>query len=104
MNGIDELAMTNLDGLDGLDEIPVCTHYELDGKKLDLPPASADDLARCKPVYETLPGWKTSIEEARHLADLPEKAREYLDYVTRTTGVPITSVGVGPDRTQTLVD
>ena len=104
VNGIDELAMTNLDGLDGLDEIPVCTHYELDGKKLDLPPASADDLARCKPVYETLPGWKTSIEEARHLADLPEKAREYLDYVTRTTGVPITSVGVGPDRTQTLVD
>ncbi|NOX98707.1 MAG: adenylosuccinate synthase [Verrucomicrobia bacterium] len=104
VNGIDELAMTNLDGLDGLDEIPICTHYELDGKKLDLPPASAADLQRVKPVYKTLPGWKTSIEEARHLADLPEKAREYLDYVTRTTGVPITSVGVGPDRTQTLVD
>ncbi len=104
VNGIDELAMTNLDGLDGLDEIPICTHYELDGKKLDLPPASAADLERAKPVYETLPGWKTSIEEARHLADLPEKARQYLDYVTRMTGVPITSVGVGPDRTQTLVD
>ncbi len=104
VNGIDELAMTNLDGLDGLDEIPVCTHYELDGKKLDLPPASAADLERATPVYETLPGWKTSIEEARQLADLPEKARQYLDYVTRMTGVPITSVGVGPDRTQTLVD
>lgn len=104
VNGIDELAMTNLDGLDGLDEIPVCTHYELDGNKLELPPASAADLERVKPVYETLPGWKTSIEEARQFADLPQKAREYLDYIARTSGVPITSVGVGPDRTQTLVD
>lgn len=104
VNGIDELAMTNLDGLDGLDEIPVCTHYELDGEKLDLPPASAADLERATPVYDTLPGWKTSIEKVRKLADLPEKARDYLAYVTRMTGVPITSVGVGPDRTQTLVD
>lgn len=104
VNGIDELAMTNLDGLDGLEQIPICTHYELDGEKLDLPPASAADLERATPVYETLPGWKTSIEEVRKLADLPEKARAYLAYVTRMTGVPITSVGVGPDRTQTLVD
>ncbi|MFK5924939.1 MAG: adenylosuccinate synthase [Verrucomicrobiota bacterium] len=104
VNGIDELAMTNLDGLDGLDEIPVCTHYELDGKKLDLPPASAADLERATPVYDTLPGWKTPIDKARHLADLPQNARDYLAYVTRMTGVPITSVGVGPDRTQTLVD
>ena len=66
--------------------------------------ASAADLQRANPVYKTMPGWKTSIEKARKLADLPDQAREYLDYVTRTTGVPITSVGVGPDRTQTLVD
>lgn len=104
VNGIDELAMTNLDGLDSLDEIPVCTHYELDGEKLDLPPASAADLERVKPVYATLPGWKTSIEAARQFGDLPEKARAYLAYITRISGVPITSVGVGPDRTQTLVD
>jgi len=104
VNGIDELAMTNLDGLDGLDEIPVCTHYELDGEKLDLPPASAADLGRVKPVYAILPGWETSIEAARKFADLPENARGYLDYITRTSGVPIASVGVGPDRAQTLVD
>ncbi len=104
VNGIDELAMTNLDGLDGLDEIPICTHYELDGGKLDLPPASAVDLQRVKPVYKILPGWKTSIEEARQISDLPEKARDYLDYVTRVSGLPIASVGVGPDRTQPLVN
>ncbi|MCB1234036.1 MAG: adenylosuccinate synthase, partial [Verrucomicrobiae bacterium] len=102
VNGIDELALTNLDGLDALAEIPVCTHYELDGQRLDLPPAAADDFERAKPVYETLPGWRTPIDGAKSLADLPANARAYLDRVSEALGVPVTLVGVGPAREQTL--
>ena len=103
VNGFDEIAITNLDGLDALEEIPVCTHYELDGETIDLPPASMDDFARLRPVYRTLPGWKTSTEGARTFGDLPANARAYLDYVSESLSVPITLIGVGPDRKQTLV-
>jgi adenylosuccinate synthase len=102
VNGIDELAVTNLDGLDELDQIDVCTHYELDGQRLDLPPASAADLERATPIYETLPGWKTATDQVRDAADLPANALAYLDFITERTGLPITLIGVGPDRTQTL--
>lgn len=103
VNGIDELALTNLDGIDELESIDVCTHYELDGKRLDLPPASAADLARVTPVYEKLPGWKTATDQIDDAAKLPVAALAYLDFITEQTGLPITLIGVGPDRTQTLV-
>ncbi len=103
VNGIDELALTNLDGLDELDSIDVCTHYELDGKRLDLPPASATDMARVTPIYEKLTGWKTATDQIDDAAKLPAAALAYLDFITEQTGLPITLIGVGPDRTQTLV-
>lgn len=104
VNGIDELAITNLDGLDQLPEIPICTHYELDGERLDLPPASAEDLERVRPVYDRLPGWQTSTENCRDVADLPVNARAYLERVSSELGVPISLIGVGPARDQTLVN
>lgn len=102
VNGIDELAMTNIDGLDTHDEIRVCTHYELDGERLDLPPASADDLARVIPVYEVLPGWKTDTTGIRSFDDLPANVLSYLDRLRELTGLRTTIVGIGPDREQTL--
>jgi len=104
VNGIDELAITNLDGLDRLAEITICTHYEMDGERLDLPPASAEDFERVTPVYETLPGWQTSTEECRNVEELPANARAYLDWISAELEAPITLIGVGPARDQTLVN
>ena len=103
VNGIDELAVTNLDGLDDLAEIPICTHYEIDGIAHDLPPAAVADYDRITPVYETLPGWQTATDACQSVEELPEKARAYLDRLSSALGVPITLIGVGPSRDQTLV-
>ncbi len=103
VNGFDELALTNLDGLDGLDAIDVCVAYELDGNQIDLPPATAEEFERCRPVYQSLPGWNTDISAIRELGDLPANAGSYLDKIASHLGIPVTLVGVGPDRVQTLV-
>ncbi|HRQ90293.1 MAG TPA: adenylosuccinate synthase, partial [Bacteroidia bacterium] len=103
VNGFDELAITILDGLDDCDEIPVCTHYELDGQKLLLPPASAKDLARAVPVYETLPGWRSDITGTKRYEDLPANALAYLARIEQETDTPVTMVGVGPARDQTII-
>jgi len=102
INGFDDLAVTNLDGLDDLDEIQVCTAYALDGEKLTVPPPTVEQLERCVPLYETLPGWKTDISATRKYKDLPKNARAYLDRMAELAGAPISLVGVGPDRMQTL--
>jgi len=103
INGLDDLAVTNLDGLDGVSDIKVCVAYEMDGQRLTEPPATVDQMARCTPIYETLPGWNCDITAARHLADLPKNARAYLDRMSELTELPVSLVGVGPDREQTLV-
>jgi len=102
INGADELAITNLDGLDGLDTIKICTAYELDGQTIQYPPSTIAEIERCVPVYETHAGWKQDISGVTNLADLPPLAKAYLDRMAELAGVPVTLVGVGPDRTQTL--
>ncbi len=103
INGLDDLAVTNLDGLDGVSDIQVCVAYELDGERLTEPPATVDQMARCTPVYETLPGWNSDITAARSITDLPRNARAYLERMSDLTELPISLIGVGPDREQTLV-
>lgn len=104
VNGITDFAMTNLDGLDGIDPVRICTGYELDGKKIDLPPATSGQFKRCVPVYEELPGWPDQpTTEARSIEELPENARRFLDRIEELTGLPISMVGNGPGRDQTLV-
>ncbi len=103
INGIDELAITNLDGLDSLDPIKVCVGYRLDGKKLEVPPSDAAQLTRCEPVYISLPGWKRSTERARKITDLPNEARAYVDKIAELTGARLSIVSVGPSRGQTLI-
>lgn len=103
VNGIDELAVTNLDGLDKIDSIRLCTHYLIDGVKSELPPASADEFETAEPVYEVWDGWKQDISSARSWKDLPGNSRAYLARVEELLGARITMVGVGPDRAQTIL-
>ncbi|MCI0683871.1 MAG: adenylosuccinate synthase [Gemmataceae bacterium] len=100
--GADELAVMLLDVLSVVDELRICTAYELDGKRLDEFPGDAFLLEQCRPVYETLPGWKTDIERARGPGDLPAAARRYLDRLSELLSLPVTIVSVGPDREQTV--
>lgn len=101
LNGIDELAITNLDGLDNVPRIRVCTAYRLDGKKLAYPPTDAVDWARCKPVYEEFPGWMKDTSKARKFSQLPPAARRYVRALADLTGarLSIVSVGAGHDET-----
>jgi adenylosuccinate synthase len=103
INGADELAITNLDGLDGLDTIQICTSYTLRGKTIHYPPSTAADLAACVPVYETHQGWKQDLSGIRNFADLPPLAKAYLKRLEELTGARVSLVGIGPDREQTLV-
>jgi adenylosuccinate synthase len=103
INGIDELAVTNLDGLDSLDSIRVCTHYRLNGQLLETPPVDFAQLAACEPVYAELPGWKTPTDHIRNWVDLPEKARSYLLQLATWVGAKLTIASVGPNREQTIL-
>lgn len=100
--GADELALMLLDVLSVVDEVKIATAYEIDGARTDRFPGDAFLLAKCKPVYETLPGWKVDISAARRLAELPAAARRYIDRLCEVIGLPVGFVSVGPDRAQTI--
>ncbi len=101
-NGFDEMAMTNLDGLDAREEIKICTGYKLDGRTLEFPPALISAWERCTPIYETLPGWMADITKCTSWEQLPPNCKAYLKRFGEIIGCPVGSVGVGPDRSQTL--
>ncbi len=103
INGIDDLAVTNLDGLDSLDSIKVCTHYRLNGALLETPPMDYTQLAACEPVYTELPGWKTPTETIRRWEELPANARDYLTKITEWSGAKLKIASVGPNREQTIL-
>ena len=100
--GADEIAIMLLDVLSVVDEISICTEYEMDGKRVKSFPADAEELEHCGPVYETLPGWKTDLSKARKWADLPTAAQRYIERIAELIGLPVTIVSVGPDRAQTI--
>ena len=102
VNGIDLLAITKLDVLDDLDEIKICTAYEIDGEIHTNFSADTGMLNRVRPHYETLPGWKTSTTEARSFEELPENAKQYLTRVAELLQAEIGIVSVGPKRDQTF--
>ena len=103
VNGLDCLAITKLDVLDELDEIRVCVAYELNGERIEHFPSSAEDFARCHPIFETLPGWQCSTEDCRRLEDLPTTAMDYLRFLADLMEVPIAIVSLGANRDQTIV-
>jgi adenylosuccinate synthase len=102
LSGVDELAVMLLDVLGGLDEIKVCTAYEIDGRRTTQFPSHVDDLRKAVPVYETLPGWQGEIADVRDHAALPREARAYLARLAELVGRPVTVASVGPDRDQTM--
>lgn len=104
VNGLTELALTKLDVLTGIDPLRVAVAYERDGEQTDRFPAEfgVDDLARWRPVYVELPGWTEDIGHARRWEDLPPQAQDYVTFVEEAVGVPITLIGVGPDREQSI--
>jgi adenylosuccinate synthase len=103
INGINGIALTKLDVLDGLDEIKICVAYELDGERIDHLPASQGAQARVKPIYETLPGWKESTEGARSWADLPAQAVKYVRHVEELIGAPVALLSTSPERDDTIL-
>ncbi|HZD11771.1 MAG TPA: adenylosuccinate synthase, partial [Candidatus Binatia bacterium] len=104
VNGLTELALTKLDILSGWSELEVCVAYRLEGQLVDYLPSELQQLERVEPVYERLPGWQEDISDARHLLDLPDAARRYIDFVAAVCGVPVTIMSVGPARHQVIWD
>src|SRR5258705_4417054 len=103
INGFSSVALTKLDVLDTLDQIKVCIGYELNGVECEGFPAVAADLTNAKPIYDTLPGWKTSTVGITRLSDLPANARAYVEFLSNQIGVEIGLVSTGPERTQTII-
>ncbi|HEU4985922.1 MAG TPA: adenylosuccinate synthase [Rhizobiaceae bacterium] len=102
-NGIDGIALTKLDVLDGLDEIKICTGYRLDGEEIDYLPASQGAQARVEPIYETLEGWKDTTRGARSWNDLPAQAVKYVRHVEELIGAPVALLSTSPEREDTIL-
>ncbi len=102
VNGFNSIALTKLDVLDDMAEIKICVAYRLDGREIDYVPADPEDLDRCRPVYETLEGWKSSIVGARRLEELPPAAARYLARLEELLGVEVDVVGVGASRGEVI--
>jgi adenylosuccinate synthase len=101
--GIDGIALTKLDVLDGLDEIKVCVGYRLDGEEIDYMPAAQGAQARVEPIYEVLEGWKTSTEGARTWAELPAQAIKYVKRLEELIEAPVTMLSTSPKREDTIL-
>ena len=102
VNSLSELGVTKLDVLDQLDEIKVCVAYEHEGERIEDFPYHQTVLHNVKPIYETLPGWKTDLTGITDRSELPTAALEYLAFIEKQCGIPVRLVGVGPGRKQVL--
>jgi adenylosuccinate synthase len=103
INGFDSLVVTKLDVLDEFDTIPVCVGYKIDGQEVREMPALVSEMARVQPVYECLPGWKSTTFGITSFDDLPAKAKDYLAFLENRAGIEVGSVSTGPERNQTIV-
>lgn len=103
LNGFNSIALTKLDVLDELEEIKVCTGYEINGEAIDYFPAVSKELQSIVPVYETLEGWKTSTVGTTRIEDLPPKARTYVAFLAESVGTEIGLISTGPERDQTII-
>ena len=101
INGVDELALTKLDVLDGLDEIKICIGYEHEGKKIGFIPSQLEEYAKCKPVYKIVKGWGNT-KGIKRFDDLPENAKKYIEFIERFVGVKISIISTGAEREETI--
>jgi adenylosuccinate synthase len=102
INGVTDFVLTKLDVLTGLEEVPVCVAYEVDGVRQDEMPMTQSEFAKAVPIYETFPGWAEDISQARKIDDLPRSARDYVAALEEMIGAPISAIGVGPGRDETI--
>ncbi|WP_282202084.1 adenylosuccinate synthase [Kitasatospora fiedleri] len=102
VNGLTDFFLTKLDVLTGWEQIPVCVAYEIDGRRVEELPYNQSDFHHAKPVYENLPGWSEDISKAQSFADLPKNAQAYVKALEEMSGAPISAIGVGPGRTETI--
>lgn len=100
INGFTEIVLTKLDVLSGFDELKIAVAYELDGRRIEYPPTTNEELERAVPVYETYPGWSENVSGVRRMEELPENARAYVARVAALCEIPIYTVSVGPERDQ----
>jgi adenylosuccinate synthase len=103
VNGLTDFFLTKLDVLSGWEKIPVCVAYEVDGKRVEEVPASQTDFHHAKPIYEFLDGWKEDISGCKKFEELPINAQKYVKYLEQLSGAPMSAIGVGPGRDQTIV-
>jgi adenylosuccinate synthase len=102
VNGVTDFVLTKLDVLTGVEQIPVCVAYDVGGARHDEMPMTQTEFHHAKPIYELLPGWDEDISAARALDDLPKQARAYVEVIEAISGAPVSVVGVGPDREETI--
>jgi adenylosuccinate synthase len=102
VNGITDFVLTKLDVLTGMEEVPVCVAYDVDGVRHDEMPMTQSEFARAVPLYETFPGWDKDLSSARSLDDLPRNARDYVDALEKMVNAPISAIGIGPARDATI--
>ncbi len=102
LSGVTRLALMMMDVLSHLDELKVCVAYELDGKRIETVPSHAEELRRCKPIYETIPGWKEPVDDVRREDEFPAGALAYVKRIEELVGIPVGVLSVGPDRAQTI--
>ncbi|MDR6748925.1 adenylosuccinate synthase [Bacillus pumilus] len=103
VSGITDLSLNSIDVLTGIETLKICVAYKLNGEIKEEFPASLNELAKCEPVYEEMPGWTEDITGVKNLSELPENARHYLERISQLTGIPLSIFSVGPDRSQTNV-
>ncbi len=103
INGLTDLVITKLDVLTGFEEIPVCVAYEVDGQRTEEMPLTQSEFHHAKPIYEMRPGWTEDISQCRTWEELPQAARDYIEYLESISDCRISSVGIGPDRAATIV-
>ncbi|QPP07913.1 adenylosuccinate synthase [Streptomyces bathyalis] len=102
VNGLTDFFLTKLDVLTGWERIPVCVGYEVEGKRVDELPFSQSDFHHATPVYEYLPGWSEDITQAKTFSDLPKNAQGYVKALEEMSGAPVSAIGVGPGRDETI--
>ncbi|MFB7911839.1 adenylosuccinate synthase [Kitasatospora sp. NPDC056076] len=102
VNGLTDFFLTKLDVLTGWEQIPVCVAYEIDGRRVEELPYNQSDFHHAKPIYETLPGWTEDISKAKTFAELPKNAQAYVKALEEMSGAPISAIGVGPGRDETI--
>ena len=102
ISGITKLAITKLDVLDSLKQVKICTHYQLNGKKIDYFPANIEDVKQCKPIYKEFKGWNEIDKNSSKFSDIPKEAQDYLHFIEKELQVPISVISIGPGRRETI--